>query len=90
MNWIEETSAHSPEQRPVIPEDDARGVVAGGAGDAAAGMGAGAAMVEAFEGPAVIGVAQHRPRREYLVQGQRAVEDISAQQSEFALEIKRR
>jgi hypothetical protein len=53
---------NSAKQRPVVAQDHPRGVVAGGAGDAAAGMGAGAAMVEAFEGPAVIGVAQHRPR----------------------------
>ena len=54
----------SPKQRPVIPDDHARGVVAGGAGDAAAGMGAGAAVVETFQGAAIIGMAEHRPRRE--------------------------
>ena len=58
----------SPKQRPVIPQDRTRGVVAGGAGDAAAGMGAGAAMVEPLQRPAIIGVAEHRPRREQLVQ----------------------
>jgi hypothetical protein len=35
------TLPHSAKQRPMIPENDARGVVAGGAGDAAAGMRAG-------------------------------------------------
>jgi hypothetical protein len=35
------------EQRAVVGKDSAGGIVAGGAGDAAAGMGAGAAMVEA-------------------------------------------
>src|SRR6266568_1233750 len=35
------------EERAVIAQDRAGGVVAGGAGDAAAGMGAGAAMIEA-------------------------------------------
>jgi hypothetical protein len=69
----------SPKQRPVIPEDHAGGVVAGRAGDAAAGMRAGAAMVEALQGSAIIGVAEHRPRREQLVQRQRAVEDIAAE-----------
>ncbi len=39
---------HSPKQRPMIPQNDARGVVAGGAGDAAAGMRAASAMVETF------------------------------------------
>ena len=43
-----EVEASSPEQGAVIAEDHAGGVVAGGAGDAAAGMGAGAAMVQAF------------------------------------------
>lgn len=37
-----------PKQRPVIDKDRPGGVVAGGAGNAAAGMGAGAAMVEAL------------------------------------------
>jgi hypothetical protein len=41
-------SIPSAERRPVIADDHARGVVAGGAGDAAAGMGAGAAMIEAL------------------------------------------
>ena len=35
-------------QRAVIPEDHARCVVSGGAGDAAAGMGAAAAVIEAL------------------------------------------
>ena len=78
------------EQRAVIPEDRARGIVAGGAGDAAAGMRAGAAMVEALQGPAIIGVAEHRPGREQLVERQRAVEDIAAEQPEMALQIERR
>src|SRR4029077_15191718 len=81
---------HSPKQRPVIPQDHARGVVAGGAGDAAAGMRAAAAMVEAFQRPAIIGVAQHRPRREQLIEGQRAMKNIAAEQAELALQIERR
>src|SRR5882672_1878981 len=69
------------EQRPVIAQDHLRGVVAGGAG---------AAMIEPFQGAAVVGVAQHRPRREQLVERQRAVEDIPTQQAEFPFEIERR
>ena len=38
------------------------------AGDAAAGMGSGAAHVEARQRPAVVAVAEHRPRREQLIQ----------------------
>src|SRR5882724_7210094 len=67
------------EQRPVIAQKRLRGVVAGGAGDAAAGMRAGAAMIEALQGAAIVGMAQHRPCREQLIERQRAVEDIPAQ-----------
>ena len=46
--WRFGVGTASRKQRPVIAKDDARGIVAGRAGDAAAGMGAGTAMVEAF------------------------------------------
>ncbi len=39
---------HSAKQRAMIPEDYLCGVVPGGAGDATARMGAGAAMIEAL------------------------------------------
>src|SRR3954466_11312903 len=78
-----------PEQRAMILQDHARGVVAGGAGDAAAGMGAGAAMVKSLQRPAIIRVAEHRPRREQLVQRQGAVEDVAADEAEIALQINR-
>src|SRR5258707_11911988 len=81
---------HSPKQRPVIPQNHARGVVAGGAGDAAAGMRAAAAMVEPLQRPAIIGMAEHRPRREQLIERQRAVKNIAAEQAELALQIERR
>src|SRR6266404_6072540 len=42
---------HSPKQRPMIAQDHARGVVSGGAGDAAAGMGAASAMIKALQRP---------------------------------------
>src|SRR6202000_1797378 len=80
----------SSEQPLVVPQDHLRGVVAGGAGDAAAGMGAGAAMIEALERSAVIGMAQHRAGGEQLVQRQRAMEDIPTQKPEFTLQIERR
>src|SRR5580698_1525995 len=51
-------------QRAVIPQDRLRGVVAGRAGDAAAGMGAGAAVIEPLQRPAIVGVSEHRPGRE--------------------------
>src|SRR5258708_28221629 len=78
---------HSPKQRPVIPQNHPRGVVAGGAGDAAAGMRAAAAMVEPFQRPAIIGVAEHRPRREQLIERQRAMKHIAAEPAELALHI---
>src|SRR5258707_9292685 len=83
-------SIHSLEQCAVIPQNHARGVVAGGAGDAAAGMRAASAMVEALQRSAIIGVAEHRPRREQLIEGQRAVKYIAAEQAELALQIERR
>src|SRR5258705_6797239 len=88
--WPPRPPIHSPKQRPVIPEDDARGVVAGGAGDAAAGMRAASAMVETPQGAAIIGMAEHRPRRKQLVQRQRAMKNVAAEQAELALEIERR
>src|SRR5258706_5488419 len=80
----------SPKQRPVIAQERGRGVVAGAAGDAAAGLRAAAAMVEAFQRPAIIGVAEHRPRREQLIERQRAMKNIAAEQAELTLQIERR
>ena len=74
----------------MIPQDDTGGVMAGGAGDATAGMGARATMVEALERPAIVGMAEHWPRREQLVERQRAVKDVAAQQAELALQVERR
>src|SRR4051794_2577037 len=84
------TAVGSAEQRPVVAQDHGRRVVAGGTSDAAAGMRAAAAMVKALEWAAIIGVAQHRARREQLVQAQRAVEDVAAEQAKLALKIEGR
>src|SRR6185503_14414947 len=84
------TALGSAKQRPVVAQDHGRRVVAGGAGDSAAGMRAAAAMVKALEWAAIVGVAQHRTGREQLVQAERAVEDVAAEQAELALEIERR
>src|ERR1700760_1112253 len=81
---------HSPssgEQGPVIGQDRPRGIVAGCAGDAAAGMAARAAMIETSYRRAVIGMAEHRPGREQLVQAQRAVEDVAPEQAELPLQV---
>src|SRR2546423_2727519 len=77
-------------QRPVIPEDYPRGIVARGAGDAAAGMRAASAMVEPLQRPAIIGMAEHRARREQLIERQRAMKNIAPNQPELALQIQRR
>src|SRR5713226_2542698 len=53
-------------------------------------MRARAAQVQSAHGRAVIGKAQHRPRREKLVQSERAVKDVTAGQAELALEVERR
>src|SRR5579872_3042390 len=86
---IHKLSTGLSKQSAVVAQDHLCGVVAGGAGDAAAGMGAGPAMVESLQRAAVIGVSEHRPRREQLVQRQRAVENIAAEKAELALQIER-
>src|SRR5215510_1079156 len=48
-----------------------------------------AAVIEPSHGAAVVGMTQHRPRREQLVQRQRAVKDVAAEQAELPLEIER-
>jgi hypothetical protein len=55
-------------QRAMIPQNHLRGVVTGRASDAAARMGAGTAVIKPLQRAAVIGMAEHRSRREQLVQ----------------------
>src|SRR5271155_2921128 len=77
------------QQPAVIPQDHPRGVVAGGAGDAAAGMGATPAMIKSLQRPTIVGVSEHRTRRKDLVQRQRSMKDVAAEQSELPLQIER-
>ena len=77
------------EQRAVIGKDRAGRVVAGSARDAPAGMGTGTAMIEPFQRPAVVGMAEHRAGREKLVQRQGPMKDVAAEQAELPLEIQR-
>src|SRR5262249_44064360 len=81
----------SPQPASPVPimKDRARCIVARRAGDAAAGMRARAAMVEAGDGAAVVRVAQHRPRPEQLVKRQCAMEDVAADEPERLLEVER-
>src|SRR6516225_9892680 len=58
--------------------------------NAAAGVRARGAEVEPAHGRAVVRVAEQGPRGEELVERQRAVEDVSADHAEFALEVERR
>src|ERR1700742_3510146 len=78
---------HLSKQRAVIPQDRPRRVVAGSAGDAAAGMGAAAAMIESLQWPAIVGVTEHRPRGKQLVERQRAVENVAAEKPELPLQV---
>src|SRR5688572_2019135 len=64
-------------------EDLARGILARAAGDAPAGMGAGAAQVEPVEAEAVAGVAEQRPPQEELVETDLGMERVPARQPEL-------
>jgi len=52
-------------------------------------MRAGAAHVKPLQRSAVIAVAEHRARREQLIEAQGAVGDVAADQPEGALQIER-
>src|SRR6476661_1039594 len=79
-----------PLPRPAIGEESMRRVVPGRAGHAAAGMRAGTAEVETFQGHPIIRRADHRPGAEQLIEPHLAMEDVSADEPEPALEIERR
>src|ERR1700733_10423805 len=72
-----------------IREDLTRRVVPGRTGDAAARMRAGTAHVQPAERTAVVAVTEHRARAEQLIEAQRAVEDVPADQPEGALQVER-
>src|SRR5712691_7839692 len=74
---------------PKVPEDLARRVVPRSSGDASARMRAGTAEIEPAHGRTVIGIAEHRSCRKQLVERERTVEDVSADQTEVAFEIER-
>src|SRR5207249_10599346 len=75
---------------PDVAQDFVGGVPAGGAPDAAARMGAGAAQVQILERGAVIGEAGGRTEGEELVGRHRAMIDVPAAETEDRLEILRR
>src|SRR5260370_22145229 len=72
---------------PEIGNDFARGVVAGGAGHAAARVRTRSAHVQSLQWAAIVAVSQHRPRREHLIQTQGAMKDIAADHAESTLEL---
>src|SRR5258707_6786321 len=76
--------------RPEFPEYFPRRVVSWCSGDAAAGVRARGAEVEAFHGRAVVGVAENRAGGKELVERQRSVKDVAPDHAEIALEIERR
>src|SRR5882724_9550989 len=77
------------EPTPAIRDDRLRGIVAGRTGDAAAGMGTRATVIEAPERSAIVCIAQHGPRREQLVEREGAVEDVAAERAELLFQIER-
>src|SRR2546426_2101530 len=74
---------------PDVPQDLARGVLARGAHDAAAGMRAGAAQVETADRRAVVRPARGRTEEEQLIGGHLAVEDVPLGETEDLLQIPR-
>ena len=74
---------------PPVGEDLAGGVLAGLAGDAAAGVGAGAGEVEPVDRHPVAGEAEEWPPDEQAVEGRLGVEQMAAGQAIVALEIER-
>src|SRR5690606_25397306 len=76
-----------PRPAPEAAQDLARGVAPRQAGDAAARMRARAAHAQPRQRAAVVALSQQRTRAEQLVQAQRAVEDVAADQTEGALQV---
>src|SRR6056297_249304 len=73
-----------------VTQDLARCVPPRQPGDAATRVGAGTAQVQAGHGATIVGLAEQRTRAEQLVEAQRAMKDVAAQQAVLALEIQRR
>ncbi len=59
-------------------------------GDATAGMRTRTAQIQARQRAAIAALTEHRPRAEQLIEGQRAVHDVAADQAEVAFEVERR
>src|SRR5689334_11530927 len=72
-----------------IPQNHPRRIVSRRAGDAAARMRAGGAVIEAGERTAVVSMSEHRAGGEELVEGERAMKDVAAGEPELALEVER-
>src|SRR4051794_36757390 len=72
-----------------IGQDRAGSVVAGRAGDAAAGVRTCAAKIEALERAAIVGIAEHRSCPEQLIERQRAMENVAAGETEYPFEVER-
>jgi hypothetical protein len=47
-------------------------------------------MVETRKRPAIVGVAQHRPGGEQLIEGQGSVKDVAAEEAEVPFEVEGR
>src|SRR6266481_4775709 len=82
LSWLQFTA-------PEVRDDFPRGIMARRTRDAAAGMRAGTAHVESLQWAAIVAVAQHGPGGKQLVQAERAVENVAADQTEGALQVER-
>src|SRR3981081_3173031 len=80
-------TALSGKSPPEVAQHFPRTIMARRAGHATAGMRAGAAQVQPVEGSTVIGVTEQRPCRPELIQRERTVEDVAADEAEVALEV---
>src|SRR5713226_10368996 len=72
-----------------VVDDFAGGVGAGSAGEAVAGMRAGAAEIEAADGSAVARPVEQRAEGEELVEGQFAVKDVASGEAVSFFEVMR-
>ena len=72
-----------------ILENFTRGIAPRQTSDTAAGVAAGTAQVQVFERPAIRTLAQQWTCAEHLIQPQRAMKNIAANQTDAAFQIQR-
>src|SRR5579885_1626732 len=75
--------------RAAVAQDLSRGIVTGHGAHAAAGMRGGAALIEAADRAAVVGIVRHRPLPEQLLSRKLAVEDVAVWRADDPLDVGR-